>query len=74
MPNYLTFFSGPQSGVIGPLLLIIYINDIAIEGIFNIQGEINLFVDDAKMFSKSNVPYNLLLIVFTNGQIQENLN
>ena len=74
MSNYLTFFSRPQSGVIGPLLLIIYINDIAIEGIFNIQGEINLFVDDAKMFSKSNVPYNLLLIVFTNGQIQENLN
>ena len=46
-------------GVIGPLLFLIYINDIT----FNtqIQSEISLFADDAKVFSKSETSLQITL-------------
>ena len=42
----------PQEGVIGPLLFIIYINDIASE--VDSNSNIKLFADDKKIFSESN--------------------
>ena len=47
--EYLPIFSGvPQERVIGPLLFIIYIIDIAAE--VDVSSNINLFPDDTKMF------------------------
>ena len=51
--EYLPIFNGvPQGGVIGPLLFIIYINDIASK--VDVSSNINLFADDTKTFSQSN--------------------
>ena len=59
LSNVLTVFGGiPQGEVIGPLLLIMYINDISTE-ITHI--DINLFADDAKISGKSNDDLQLSL-------------
>ena len=47
----------PQGGDIGPLLFIIYINDITTE--IDIHTNVVLFADHTKVFSQSN--YDLLL-------------
>ena len=48
-----------QGGLIGPHLFIIHINDITRE--VDIQKEINLLAEDAKMFSKQNNALQLTL-------------
>ena len=45
--------------MIGPLLFVIYINDIATE--IDNHSEINLFADNVKIFSKSNDALQLSL-------------
>ena len=58
--NPLTIYSGvPQGGVVGPLLFTFYINDIYSN--IDIQSEIRLFADDAKVFSKSTISLQLSL-------------
>ena len=56
----LTIYSGvPQGGVVGPLLFLIYINDIC--STIDIKSELSLFADDAKIFSQSNTSLQLSL-------------
>ena len=57
--EFIPLLSGvPQCEVIDPLLFIIHINDIVLE--VDVLSNINIFVDDTKIFGQSNKIYSLL--------------
>ena len=58
--NWLTVTSGvPQGALLGPLFLIIYINDLP--GVISKDSSIALYADDSKMYRVINTQYLMFI-------------